>query len=200
MDSAYWSGPIIRSQAVYVYALPSSPFSKINRIRRSGEIHYLASFEIRPITPNDAEKVVMLMKQHWGSTRVVSRGRVHYLEKLPGFVATVDHKSVGLLTYNINDKDCEIVTLNSASEGLGIGSALLEAVRKVAISTGCKRLWLITTNDNTHALRFYQKRGFRLAALYPNQLEKSRLLKPEIPLAGWDGIPLRDEIELETTL
>src|SRR2546425_3288530 len=90
MDSAYWSGPIIRSQAVYVYALPSSPFSKINR--RSGEIQYLASFEIRPFTPNDAEKVVMLMKQHWGSTRAVSRRRVHYPEKLPGFVATVDHK------------------------------------------------------------------------------------------------------------
>jgi len=104
------------------------------------------------------------------------------------------------LTCNINDKDCEIVTFDSASEGLGIGSASLEAVRKVAISTGCKRLWWITTNDNTHALRFYQKRGFRLAALYPNQLEKSRLLKPEIPLAGVDGIPLRDEIELETTL
>lgn len=160
----------------------------------------MASFKIRLITPNDAEKIVMLMKQHWGSTRVVSRGRVHCPEKLPGFVARVDHKSVGLLTCNINDKDCEIVTLDSASEGLGIGSASLEAVRKVAISTGCKRLWWITTNDNTHALRFYQKRGFRLAALYPNQLEKSRLLKPEIPLAGVDGIPLRDEIELETTL
>src|SRR5437899_12903352 len=115
MDSAYWSGPIIRSQAVYVYALPSSPFSKINRIRRPGEIHYLASFEIRPITPNDAEKVVMLMKQHWGSRRGASRGRVQYPEKLRGFVATVDHKPVGLLTYSITDIDCEIVTHNSAS-------------------------------------------------------------------------------------
>jgi hypothetical protein len=37
-------------------------------------------------------------------------------------------------------------------------------------------------------------------ALYPNALDDSRLLKPEIPLIGLDEIPLRDEIELEITL
>jgi ribosomal protein S18 acetylase RimI-like enzyme len=125
---------------------------------------------------------------------------MYHPKKLPGFVATIDGKSVGLLTYEISNGECEVVTVNSVSERLGIGSGLLEAVRRVAISAGCKRLWLITTNDNTHALRFYQKRGYRLVALYPNQLEKSRLLKPEIPLVGMDGIPLRDEIELEIAL
>src|SRR5207253_5074073 len=118
----------------------------------------------------------------------------------PGFGAWDGERLVGLATYRIGGGACELATLNSRVEGLGVGSALITAVREVAVSAGCARLWLITTNDNTRALRFYQKRGFRLAALYPNQLEKSRLLKPEIPLAGWDGIPLRDEIELETTL
>jgi ribosomal protein S18 acetylase RimI-like enzyme len=160
----------------------------------------LSNFQIRPINSTDAEKVVTFLRQNWGSTRVVSRGRLYYPEKLPGFIATADGKSVGLLTYEIMNRECEVVTINSTSERLGIGSGLLEAVRKVAISAACKRLWLITTNDNTHALRFYQKRGFRLAALYPNQLENSRLLKPEIPLVGMDGIPLRDEIELEILL
>jgi ribosomal protein S18 acetylase RimI-like enzyme len=160
----------------------------------------LSNFEIRPINSTDAEKVVTFLRQNWGSTRVISRGRMYHPEKLPGFVATIDGKSVGLLTYEISNGECEVVTVNSVSERLGIGSGLLEAVRRVAISAGCKRLWLITTNDNTHALRFYQKRGYRLVALYPNQLEKSRLLKPEIPLVGMDGIPLRDEIELEIAL
>jgi hypothetical protein len=59
---------------------------------------------------------------------------------------------------------------------------------------------LITTNDNVAALRFYQKRGFTLAALHKNALEQSRRLKPQIPLLGLDGIPLRDEIELEIFL
>ena len=122
-------------------------------------MQHLASFEIRPVNSNDAEKVVTIMAQYWGSTRVVSKGKMYYPEKLPGFVATIGDESVGLLTYEIKNGQCEVVTLNSAFEGLGIGSGLLEAVRKVAISARCKRLWLITTNDNTHALKFYQKRG-----------------------------------------
>jgi hypothetical protein len=59
---------------------------------------------------------------------------------------------------------------------------------------------LITTNDNLDALRFYQKRGFRIAGVRPNALDLSRRIKPEIPLVGEDGIPLRDEIELEMAL
>ena len=160
----------------------------------------MANFELRPVDSNDVEEVATFMLQNWGSRRVVSRGRMYYPEKLPGFIATIEGKLVGLLTYEIRNTECEVVTINSVSEKLGIGSGLLEAVRKMAVSARCKRLWLITTNDNLQALRFYQKRGFRLATLYPNQIEKSRLLKPEIPLKGIDGIPLRDEIELEIPL
>ena len=36
-----------------------------------------------------------------------------------------------------------------------------------------------------------------MKTLYPNALKKSRELKREIPKIGKDGIPLRDEIELE---
>jgi ribosomal protein S18 acetylase RimI-like enzyme len=90
--------------------------------------------------------------------------------------------------------------MNSLAEARGVGSALVDAVRNAAANAGCQRLWLITTNDNTTALRFWQKRGFRLAALYRNAIEQSRKLKPEIPLTGNDGISIRDEIELEIKL
>ena len=71
----------------------------------------------------------------------------------------------------------------------------------LASEAGCRRLWVVTTNDNLGALRFYQRRGFRLAALRPGAVDASRaLLKPEIPSLGNDGIPLRDEIELELSL
>jgi hypothetical protein len=59
---------------------------------------------------------------------------------------------------------------------------------------------LITTNDNLHALGFYQKRGFRLVAVHSNALAASRKIKPSIPDFGMHGIPLRDEIELEILL
>jgi ribosomal protein S18 acetylase RimI-like enzyme len=61
-------------------------------------------------------------------------------------------------------------------------------------------LFLVTTNDNTPALRFYQKRGFVLSALRPNAIAENRKVKPEIPLTGQDGIPIRDELELEMHL
>lgn len=73
-------------------------------------------------------------------------------------------------------------------------------MRFKALLAGCRRLWLVTCNDNLKALGFYQKRGFCLTALHRNVLEVSRKLKPEIPQIGMDGIPLRDEIEMELIL
>ena len=73
----------------------------------------------------------------------------------------------------------------------------MDAVRTRALDAGCGLLWVVTTNDNVDALRFYQRRGFRLARLRPGAVDESReTVKPEIPAIGDHGIPLRDEIEL----
>jgi RimJ/RimL family protein N-acetyltransferase len=125
---------------------------------------------------------------------------MHNADELPGFIGEQQDELVGLLTYRIEGDECEIVTMNSVVQETGIGTALLEAVKDAASSANCKRLWLITTNDNTHALRLFQKRGFSLVAVHRNALEASRRLKPEIPFTGMDGIPIRDEIELELLL
>ena len=131
---------------------------------------------------------------------MVTRGRVHHIDRLPGFVAIRGNERLGLATYLIEGSACQITSLDSLVEGMGVGTALIEAVAATAFAARCERLWLITTNDNTHALRFCQKRGFSLVAVHRNALEQSRKLKPEIPLVGIDGIPLRDEIELEKVL
>lgn len=157
-------------------------------------------FTIRPTEKDDRNWVAQFMEDRWGSTRVVSRGQVYLPHLLPGFLAMQGDSRAGLITYRIYGDQCEIVTIDSVKPGYGVGSALIEAVKQAASAEAVKRIWLITTNDNTPALRFYQKRGFRLAALYVNALEESRKLKPEIPLFGLDGIPLRDEIELELFL
>ncbi|MCI0709984.1 MAG: argininosuccinate lyase [Chloroflexi bacterium] len=155
---------------------------------------------IRALTPEDQERVGIFMEEQWGSPRMVSRGRMLNIPTLPGFVALLDDKIVGLVTYDIEDDACEITSLNSLIEGMGIGSKFIGKVTQKSIEAGCKRLWLITTNDNSHAIRWYQKRGFTIAAIHINALEESRRLKPEIPHVGNDGIPLRDEIELEISL
>jgi hypothetical protein len=39
-----------------------------------------------------------------------------------------------------------------------------------------------------------------LVAVHRNAVEQARRIKPQIPAVGSDGIPLRDEIELEKRL
>ena len=154
---------------------------------------------VRPLGEGDREWVRETLRELWGET-VVSRGVVHDPTALPGFVAEEGGERVGLLTYRVDGADCEVVTIDAFPEGAGAGTALLDAAAAAAREAGCGRVWLITTNDNLRALRFYQRRGFRLVAVHPDALERSRELKPSIPEIGLDGIPLRDELELELTL
>ncbi len=181
----------------------------------------MSGYSIQPIAQPGHPWVSRLASATWGGTgRVVSRGRLHQVDRLAGFLALLDPVPAaappgtaeslaglvqeglgGLLTYQIDGTQCEVVTLNSLVEGIGIGGALIEAARQAAIAAGCGRLWLITTNDNLPALGFYQKRGFRIAAIHPGSIDEyRRRLKPEISPIGLGGIPIRDEIELEIDL
>ncbi len=152
---------------------------------------------IKKISGSDSTWITDFYQRRWGSSHVVTRGVIHDVPSLRGFIAMKSDKRIGLLCYRIDNQDFEIVTLDSLEEKIGVGSALIEKAVETARSESCRRIWLITTNDNSSALRFYQKLGFHLVAVHRNALEYSRKLKPEIPIFGQDGIPLRDEIELE---
>ena len=131
---------------------------------------------------------------------VISRGVAHRPDALPGFVAWSGGARVGLTTYRVDGDACELVTVDALQQWRGIGTALTWAVERAAREAGCRRLWLITTNDNTDGLRFYQRRGFRLSALHAGAIAHSRTLKPAIPALGSYRIPIRDEIELDKGL
>ena len=160
----------------------------------------MSPFTIRPITDADRLWLHDFLVAHWGSPQMVYSKGVHQLDQLPGFAAFLGDEPVGLLTYALHGGECEIVSLDSIREGLGIGSALIRAVEEMAQQQAMSRVWLITTNDNLHALKFYQKRGYQLVQIYRNAVEQARRIKPQIPLIGNDGIPIRDEIELEKIL
>lgn len=158
-------------------------------------------WRIRPIAPADRTWLSGFIEAHWGADFVVAHGRCYRPQDLEGFVAeAADGTVLGLATIEIAGDACELVTLDSLRENEGIGSALLDAAVGAARQAGCRRFWLITTNDNLRALGFYQKRGLWLVALHRDALERSRELKPAIGLIGHDGIPLRDELELELRL
>jgi ribosomal protein S18 acetylase RimI-like enzyme len=159
----------------------------------------MADFTIRKIQEQDKEWIRRLLRDHWAAEFVIVRGELFRPAGLPGFVAEIGAEKAGLITYRIDGGDCEIMTLDSLKEGRGIGGALIDAVKHAAAQAGCRRLRVVTTNDNLHALRFYQRKGFTLTELRPNAVEETRKRKP-VPLLGDDGIPIRDEIELEMGL
>ena len=159
----------------------------------------MSEFHIRAIDSSDRQWVTRFITERWGAEFVVAHREIYYCKDLPGFIAVGAKEKIGLVTYTMSGSECEIVSLDSVRPCIGIGTALIEAVRGVAVETGYKRLWLITTNDNMNALRFYQKRGFVLVKIDRGAVEYARQLKP-IPRIGLDGVPIRDEIELEMLL
>jgi ribosomal protein S18 acetylase RimI-like enzyme len=156
--------------------------------------------DIKPVISADKDWIEEFYIQRWGSNRVVTRGRLYTVSELPGFLAWKSNTRIGLLTYQASGEEIEIVTLDSLDPGHGVGTALISEAVRFARAAKSRRLWLITTNDNTPALHFYQKNGFNLVKIHHDAIKLSRELKPEIPLVGLDGIPIRDEIELEYNL
>ncbi len=159
-----------------------------------------ASFEIKSLESGERHWVDSFIANRWSAETIVVHGNVYRPADLPGFAACIDQTPIGLVTYTIEEKSCEIVSLDSLRPRLGIGYALLDAVLITAWQAGCNRAWLITTNDNTLAMRFYQRYGFTFSAIRCNAVAESRRIKPSIPEVGLDDIPIRDEIEFEMQL
>lgn len=156
--------------------------------------------DIRSLTPADREWVERTIVERWGDAVLAGRGRVWRPAELPGFAAFDGGDCVGLVTYELDDEACEVVSMDALREGAGIGTALLDAVVAAARAAGCEHVRLLTTNDNLRALAFYQKRGFRLVGLVPGAIEAARRLKPSIPETNSAGLPIRDELHLELSL
>ncbi len=158
-----------------------------------------------PITISEIAKenlsvILKTAENFWGGPVIIAHGKSFQIDQLPGFKATSSGQFVGFLHYELREDDCEILTLASLDEGRGVGTALLSHVEALAKKKGLHLIHLVTTNDNLHALGFYQRRGYHISAVFPGQIEISRQLKPSIPLIGENRIPIRDEIRLEKNL
>jgi ribosomal protein S18 acetylase RimI-like enzyme len=153
---------------------------------------------VRPLDPAaDGVWLEAHLDEEWGGPLQARRGEVLDARDLPALVAERDGERVGLLCYR-DDGDgwWELALISAVNGHTGVGSALVAALTE-RVSAG-RGVWVVTTNDNVDALRFYQRRGFRLRTVRPGAVDEARRsLKPQIPALGRYGIPLRDELELE---
>jgi GNAT superfamily N-acetyltransferase len=151
---------------------------------------------IREYRESDQPWAERSLLDEFGGRLQARRGELLDVLALPGFVAERDGMPLGLLTYRLENNECELAFMASRERHAGVGTALLTALLEAVV--GCDRIWLVTTNDNLEALRFYQRRGFVLSALHRGAVDDARAqLKPQISTVGEFGIPLRDELELE---
>jgi len=144
------------------------------------------------------EEVNEHIRKQWGLP-VITRGSAIDVVNLPGFIAHDDGELIGAILYQIKNGECEIAVLFSLRENIGVGSGLLKAVVEAVKEHGCRRVWLITTNDNAPAIRYYQKRGFSLKAVHTNAFKITQKLKGmgDETIFGIDGIPILHEVEFE---
>ena len=150
---------------------------------------------VRLADASERPAAVALLVGRWGDPIVV-RSQTYAIDACDIFIAG-DFE--GLAAVSGRDRPiAELVAIIAFSRHRGIGSALLRSI--IDRLQGFETLRLTTTNDNLEALRFYQRRGFRLQALRPGAVDAARAHKPTIAAVGEYGIPIRDELELTLRL
>jgi ribosomal protein S18 acetylase RimI-like enzyme len=163
-------------------------------LSRGGNAEAMGQVTIRALGDADVPWAERLLGGFGGRLQVRLGSVVDPLA-CPGLVAERDGEPVGIVTYDADGDDVEVVYIEVTAKHQGVGTRLLDATEA---RTEGQRLWLVTTNDNLDALRFYQRRGFRIAQVRPGASDEARrTLKPSMSEVGNFGIPIRDEIVLE---
>jgi len=158
------------------------------------------SLDVRDFEPRDHDWAQRLIGAHQGGDHRVARlGELLDPLAQEGIVAELDGRPIGLLTVHETDRGLEVLSLHSEMQGVGAGTRLLETALRVAAASNAPRLWLVTTNDNLDAIRWYLRRGMTVAAVHAGAVDHDRqALKPALPATSpTTGIPIRDLVELE---
>jgi GNAT superfamily N-acetyltransferase len=153
---------------------------------------------VREATDTDRAAARELFARDFGRTQIVAFGEVMDIDAMPALVAIQYTEPSGALAYRLLGDALHIVALatDPMSQRSGVGGHLIAEAELLARRLGLKRLIVSTSNDNLPALYFYQRRGYRMTDLVPNSI--AGLTKHEV--AGFAGIPVRDEVRLEKTL
>ena len=152
------------------------------------------------IGPASTEIIAQQWEEQWGLPMVTAK-REYLPPDAEGLVwRATDGRILGLVTWAVDGARAEIVSLNAVEPRRGIGTRLMESAEGELRRRGIGTAHLVTTNDNPRALSFFVRRGYRLVRLHLDAMDRVRQAKPQAPVTGNVGIPLRDMWELEREL
>jgi GNAT superfamily N-acetyltransferase len=169
-----------------------------SRVRIAQLSNQPPSFDIRPMT--ERHELEELLRLRWSGGGVFVRGRMVRPHEVEAVGAYLDDRLHGVATWRVEDGVLYMLTVNNITDQRGVASALLDRMIAMAREQGFATLRAVISNDNWPALRFYQKRGFRIVELHVGIVDRMRVEMPSIPERGVEGIAMRDEIELEIAL
>ena len=155
---------------------------------------------VREVAHGDRDWVAETLRTEWTSTAAARLGELVEAAGLPGYVATLDGRRVGLALVAVRDREYEVVAISTTEPRRGVGRALMQRCFAEARARRCRRVWLVTTINNIAAIAFYQRVGMDLRALHWQAVRASRELKPTIPNRDAAGIPIAHELEFELLL
>ena len=151
---------------------------------------------VREATDVDRRAARELFERDFGRTRIVAFGEVMDIDQMPALVATTASiEPSGALAYRLFGDALHIVALATDPmwQRSGVGGYLVAEAELLARRLTLQRVVVATTNDNLPSLYFYQRRGYRLTDLVPGSVA----MHTGQVLAGFAGIPVRDEIRLQ---
>jgi GNAT superfamily N-acetyltransferase len=190
-DHRRWNTASARTDLFWLAVEAAARLAAAGRPEAGQPIEASSGIAVRGIRPDERAWLRGLIEEEWGLP-VVSTSGAHDPSELPALIAHDGPTVLGAVTYRMSDQACEVVTINSLRPGLGVGTALLAAVRNIAEQEG-RRLWLITTNENLRAINFYQRRGMDMVALHRNFVDEVARWKPGLLSDGTP--PFRHAIE-----
>jgi GNAT superfamily N-acetyltransferase len=148
----------------------------------------------------DTAVIAVAWRDSWGEV-IVSKGNVIRPGDVEGVGLFTDSGELAAIgSFVIRADEAEVVSLEAVIRGAGHGRALLAEIELRVAARGAHRGWLITTNDNVHAIGVCLHAGYRLVAVHLDAMDAVRKLKPQVPQIGENGLPLRDEWEFEKWL
>lgn len=149
----------------------------------------------------DKRAFLDLMMRNWGSHRMMIGLRVYDCAEIPltGLFAATG-ELLAAASWTVEGKVATLCALHALVPGGGAAVRLLIAVKAQARTGGAVRLRAMVTNDNMPGMIFYQKQGFRFSGLYIEAIDTYRSVVPSIIETGYEGIPVRDALELEIGL